>query len=52
MTMHDDDTAETRDWLDALGAVVQHRGPDRANHIGHQGATSEAGKFSTRHHDG
>ncbi len=33
MTMHDDDTAETRDWLDALGAVVQHRGPDRANHI-------------------
>ncbi|HZT82644.1 MAG TPA: hypothetical protein VFA26_20615, partial [Gemmataceae bacterium] len=29
----DVDTAETREWIDALDAVVQHEGADRARQL-------------------
>ena len=31
--MHDHDPVETREWLDALNAVVQHQGADRARYL-------------------
>ena len=32
-TPTDVDTAETGEWIDALNAVWQHRGPERANFL-------------------
>jgi pyruvate dehydrogenase E1 component len=29
----DDDPVETREWLDALGAIAEHRGKPRANYV-------------------
>jgi len=32
-TMGDLDPLETTEWMDALGAVKQHRGPERAGDL-------------------
>ena len=33
MEMHDHDPQETREWLDALGAVLEVEGPERAHYL-------------------
>ena len=33
MASTDIDPQETREWLEALDAVVEHDGPDRAQHL-------------------